>query len=187
MQFAKDLGVSVRDVTAVTLVCSVGTPLVCIAASGTVLGKDTKNAYNEWSQVRRRLASADEENPQANQVSAGDAYRDLLVAVALDSADTASYAKWALKGGEDFVSLRKFVKKVERKPSSFYHQAGEMFSTLAENVEYDLPIAGGSTAGETTTSALVHMEPSGNYSEWLKSDAYTARVYEAFEQRDKAR
>ncbi|MGZ3717498.1 MAG: hypothetical protein ACXWR1_04260 [Bdellovibrionota bacterium] len=187
MQFAKDLGVSVRDVTAVTLVCSVSTPLICISASGVVLGKDTKNAYSEWSQIRRRIASADEENPQASLDGAGDAYRDLLVAVALDSLDTADYAKWALKGGEDFVSLRKFVKKVEKKPSRFYHQAGEMFSTLAENVEYDLPIAGGSAVGEAVTSAMVHMEPSGVYSEWLKSDAYTARVYEAFEQRDKAK
>jgi hypothetical protein len=180
MQIGKDALASARDVVATTVVCSVASPLVCIAASGAVFARDTHTSFSEWSQVRSRLKSADRPNPQANMVAADDAFRDLLVTAALDGLDTASYAKWALKGGEDFYPLKEFIKDVEGDPKSFASTAGEMFQTLSENVRDDLKLAGAIGLGEAANGQHHRADPQ-SYNEWLESDAYTARVYEAFE------
>jgi hypothetical protein len=167
------------NVVGMGTLCTLASPLVCFSVGTAMGGYGLRTQYGEWSTVRRRLSSADHENPQANLTLAHNKYRDLLVNVALTTAGTAMGVSGTFLGDSE-VSLQLMATDLEGESGSFFSQAGTVFEKMSTQMYAGLK----GTAISTTVQQVADLsqkDPATTYFDWLRSDAFTARVYEVFE------
>jgi hypothetical protein len=172
-----------RNIAFISAVCTgttlTGIPYVCLGA-GTALTAYGLNAkYSEWNLVRERLESADRENPQATLSSVQNKFRDLLVLTALSAVGTFTGVRAEFSGEAASLTAKAAAQSLEGEESSFYSLAGNVLEQFSTKAFGGLKSA---AIGKTLMGAaeIAKPESATGYRQWLRSDAYTARVYEIF-------